>query len=355
VTVQHQARSAFQHTRDEPIARRAQHAADAGALEVARRWASVPHETLSIGGLLGPDTLHLTAARAITRTVRASRTGFWTVSEGRAGDSASRTLARRVVHAAYRLAIPDLVADAALTVRDSLTLAGGARVVGSDTALTAWGALCPSLAPAAAVAMPDTMRLCDGWCGSGSSGGRVAGGPALVADSGAADTARYRRFGRESWARLARHATITLPAGAVVTPAPVVSAGRCDRVAPGNWGEPGGAGPCATFAPLIWARGDLELRGGTGQGVLLVDGDLTLSAGARFAGVILVRDDVISLGAGGTVLGAVLAEDAHVAPGDHTRLDGATRIQRSRCAVDLALARSARLTRVRDRWWASLR
>jgi hypothetical protein len=355
VTVQHQATSDVRRSRDEPIARRAQQAADAGAVDLLRRWGTIAHETLSVGGMIGPDTLHMTAARAVATTVRTSPTGFWTVSEGHAGDSAAHTMARRRVQAAYRLAIPDLVADAALTVRDSLSLAGGARITGTDTTLAAWGALCSATAPAAAVAMPDTMRLCDGWCGSGSGGGRVAGMPALVADSGAADTVRYRRFGGEDWASLARHATITLPPGAVVTPAPVVAGGACDRTAPGNWGEPGGSGPCAAFAPLVWARGDVELRGGMGQGLLLVDGDLTLSAGTRFAGVILVRDDVVSQGSGGTVFGAVLAEDARIAPGDHSRLDGATLIQRSRCATDLALSRSARLRRVRDRWWSPLR
>lgn len=355
VTVQQQARSDFRRTRDEPVARQAQHAADAGALDLVRRWRYVPHETLAVGGIIGPDTLPFAAARAVAYTVRTSPTNFWTVSEGRAGDSVARTLARRMVHAALRLAIPDLVADAAFTVRDSLTLAGAARVVGTDTTLAAWGASCPSPAPGAAVAMPDTMRLCDGWCGSGSGGGRVAGVPALLADSGAADTTRYRRFGREDWATLTRHAAVTLAPGAVVTPAPRVAGGACDRAAPDNWGAPGGGGPCAAYAPLIWARGDLELRGGDGQGVLLVDGDLTLSAGARFVGVILVHDDVVSQGLGGTVLGAVLAEDANVAPGDHSLLDGASHIQRSRCAIDRALERSARLVRVRDRWWAPLR
>jgi len=355
VAMQHLATSDVRRSRDQGTARRAQHAADAGALDLLRRWRTIAHETLAVGGMIGPDSLHLTAAHAVTHTVRTSATGFWTVSEGRAGDSTTRTLARRLVHAAFRLAIPDLVADAAFTVRDSLTLAGAARVSGHDTTMAAWGALCPSPAPSAAVAMPDTLRLCDGWCGAGSGGGRVVGVPALMADSGAGDTTRYRRFGRDDWATLTRHAAVTLPPGAVVTPAPVVSGGTCDRAAHANWGEPGGAGPCAAFAPLIWARGDLELRGGMGQGVLLVEGDLTLSAGTRFAGVILVRDDVVSQGSGGTVLGAVLAEDARIASGDHSRLDGTTRIQRSRCAIDLALSRSARLTRVRHRWWAPLR
>ena len=46
-----------------------------------------------------------------------------------------------------------------------------------------------------------------------------------------------------------------------------------------------------TYAPLLWARGDLELRGGRGQGILLVDGDLVVSQGAEFHGVVITRDE----------------------------------------------------------------
>ncbi len=97
------------------------------------------------------------------------------------------------------------------------------------------------------------------------------------------------------------------------------------------------------------------MRGGTGQGVLLVDGDFTLSGGAMFAGVVITRDDLLSSGRGGTILGAALAGDAVVAAGDHTTLGGMTRVQRSHCAVEHALEWSARLVPLRQRAWAALR
>ncbi|MBP9106940.1 MAG: hypothetical protein KBF56_09290 [Gemmatimonadaceae bacterium] len=351
----HLALGDFRRTRDEGTMRRAANVADAGAYDVLRRWATSPHEATPVGQTLPPDSLQLTGASAVARTTRASRTTWWTVSTGSAGDSIERTLSRRTVQMAYRLALPDVVANAALVVRDSVTLAGGARVVGSDTALAAWGALCPSLTQAAGLAMADTTRLCDGTCGAGSVGGRVQGFPPLLVDASAALAPRYRVFGGETWASLTAHASVVLPPGSVVTPSPVVAAGVCDRTRIDNWGDPGGVGVCGTYAPLIWATGDVVLRGGAGQGVLLVEGDLTVSQGARFAGVVIVRDDVQSQGIGGTVLGAVLAGDANVAPGDHTRLDGATLVQRSRCAVDLALEWSARLVPVRQRAWAPFR
>lgn len=351
----HLERGDFQRARDEGVMRQASNAADAGAYDLLRRWPLLPHESLPVGAVLGPDTLLLAGATAVTRAMRASRTNWWVVSDGSAGDSVANTLARRSVAVALRLAIPDVAANAALVVRDSLTVGGSARVVGTDTTLAGWGAWCSAGAAVAGVAMPDTTRLCDGLCGGGSTSGRVLGLPALLADSSAGNPARYRVFGGEDWASLTRHATVVLPPGSVITPGPVLASGACDRARADNWGDPGGSGACATYAPLIWATGDVELRGGAGQGVLLVDGDLTLSAGATFAGVVVARDDILAQGVGGTILGVALAADASVASGDHTRLEGSTLVQRSTCAADLATEWSARLVPVRDRSWSALR
>lgn len=352
----HVGRGEFQRTRDAGIMRRAANAADVGAYDILRRWGTAPYAAVTaIGATVGPDTLHLTGATAVSRTVRASATAFWTVSEGSAGDSLARTLARRAVQVAYRLAIPDLPVTATLVARDSVELRDSARVVGTDTSLAVWGASCAVAAPVAAVALPDSTRLCDGSCGSGSASGRLAGVPPVLEDSSAADTGRYRTFGRETWTTLARHAAIVLPAGSIVTPTARLAGSACDRSLPDNWGAPGGGTDCASYAPLIWARGDLELRGGAGQGVLLVDGDLILAGGAWFAGVVIARDDVLSSGAGGTVLGMVMAGDDRIATGDRTMLGGATHLQLSRCAIDRALTWSARLVPMRPRAWAALR
>ncbi|MBK6489716.1 MAG: hypothetical protein IPF98_23315 [Gemmatimonadetes bacterium] len=351
----HVGRGDFQRTRDAGVMRRAANAADAGAYDILRRWGTAPYAATLVGGTIGPDTLRFSAAMAVTRTMRTSATSFWTESEGRAGDSLARTLARRAVHVAFRLATPDLPVTATLVARDSVELVDSARVVGTDTSLVAWGATCALAAAVAAVALPDTTRLCDAGCGGGRTGGRLAGVPPLLEDSSAADTARYRVFGRETWATLTRHAAIVLPGGSVVTPSPRLSGASCDRSFLDNWGAPGGGTDCALYAPIIWVRGDLELRGGVGQGVLLVDGDLTLSGGAWFAGVVIAGDDVQSSGVGGTVLGTVMAGDATLAAGDHTVLGGSTHLQLSRCAIDRALTWSARLVPVRQRAWAALR
>ena len=79
------------------------------------------------------------------------------------------------------------------------------------------------------------------------------------------------------------------------------------------------------------------------------------NAGPAGVTVVIVRDDLRSSGIGGTLLGLALAGDRRVAAGDHTLLDGQTLVQRSRCAVDLALERAAPLVRVARRSWAPFR
>ncbi|MGH7483060.1 MAG: hypothetical protein ACRELV_12970, partial [Longimicrobiales bacterium] len=112
-------------------------------------------------------------------------------------------------------------------------------------------------------------------------------------------------------------------ADAVVTgavqPAPRVAAGVCDVADPLNWGSADSAHPCAEHAPLIVAEGSLAITGGSGQGVLIVPGDLTLSGGARFAGLVLVGGR-IDVAADARIDGLVRAEGA-----DASRVDGAVR------------------------------
>jgi len=351
----HMVRGDFRRARDELAIRLAAGAADAGAYRVMAGWGSTPHEMLPIGGRLGPDTTHQAGAFATAYTVRTSPTTFWTVSTGSAGDSLASTLARRTVQVAFRLAIPEVDAAAALIVRDSLHVTGSAQVVGSDTTLAGWGAWCSGTSHGAGAAMPDTSRLCDGTCSGGSTSGRITGLPPLVVDSLAADTARFRRFGGEHWTVLTSQATVVLAPGSVVTPAPVVTGGLCDRSRADNWGNPSGAGPCGSYMPLIWARGDVEVRGGLGQGVLLAEGDVVISGGAQLAGVVIAQDDLVSQGSGGAIFGLAMAADGRIASGDHSRLEDGALVRRSRCAVDLALERSARLVPVRHRSWIPLR
>lgn len=105
----------------------------------------------------------------------------------------------------------------------------------------------------------------------------------------------------------------------------------CPVTAAGNWGTPlDPGGRCGAYLPVVVVHGSLEVTGGEGQGVLVVDGDASFLANTTFAGLVLAA-------------GAVrLADDARVAgwirSGDRVLLEGRARVEASACAGLRALS-----------------
>lgn len=124
-----------------------------------------------------------------------------------------------------------------------------------------------------------------------------------------------------------------------VHPAPSDETGVCLISAVGNWGDPMHQdGPCASYFPLVFAKGDVTVHGGTGQGLLVVDGTVTVTAGATFAGVIVARG-AVRVDDGAHVYGAVRSA------GGYIMLDGAS-VSFSACAVIRAARSTEAATRV---------
>lgn len=312
-------------------------AAEYGAAAVLRDWDPSWNVATPVGQTLGPLGHTLAGgAASVVRVTRTSATTWWAISEGSAGGTVVRRAARRTVNAAFRLDLPPDAVPAALGVADSARVTGSGAVVGADSVEVI--GLCASIAalPNAGIALPDTMRVV-------ASGGGVTGTPPLLADTSVA--ARVAALG----STLA--ADIVLPAGATVTPAPMVTAGTCDTLAAGNWGDPAG-GSCATHLPVIKALGDLTVRGGRGQGIIIASGDVVFEGGVVFAGLVVAGDDFVTANGGGMVLGAVLAGDVRRSPGDHSVVADGGLIRRSSCRLRQARLAAALPVRLRDRWWA---
>ena len=130
-----------------------------------------------------------------------------------------------------------------------------------------------------------------------------------------------------------------LPPGPVGTgtPAPTTDAGAC-LPGPWNWGDPREVpGVCGAHAVARFHAGDVVLAGGMGQGLLAVRGNLTLK-GTQLRGLVLV-DGTVSLLAGAAVDGQVRASGP-------VRLDADARIRHAPCEVVRALSAAAPLLRV---------
>lgn len=104
------------------------------------------------------------------------------------------------------------------------------------------------------------------------------------------------------------------------TPAPNEASGACLVSDPWNWGDPDQPWrPCGPHLPLRSAGSDLVVSGGVGQGMLVVDGDVTLAAGTRYFGLVIARGGV-SLEGGSVFEGMALAGSGlHIAPGSRVR------------------------------------
>lgn len=163
-------------------------------------------------------------------------------------------------------------------------------------------------------------------------------------DPVAGDAATLDRWGAADWTTLVAAAEIELPAGSAVA-----AEGGC---APGSWGTTGESG-CGATRRVVHAAGDLTLSGGSGAGVLLVDGRLRITDAFRFSGLIVARGGIDFEGGGSTITGGVIAGPAG-GGGPAVRVEGATALRASGCAVWESLARGAIPRPAAGRWWAEL-
>jgi hypothetical protein len=139
----------------------------------------------------------------------------------------------------------------------------------------------------------------------------------------------------------------------------------CDRNAadPDNWGEPypltraGVVPACRNYYPIIHSAGNMDLATGRGQGILIVEGDLTIDGNFEFAGVVIVTGKFIMKGTSGgggegKIDGTVIVHgEGSVATANET--SGNARIQWDSCAVQDALENNLRIQPFVSRAWIS--
>jgi hypothetical protein len=252
---------------------------------------------------------------AEARLTRLGETEFALVIEARARDGRG-IAARRRVSLILRLDVPELGFPAALSLAGSGSAPDGVSD-GDDHAP-------------------------DGWpCARESSSVPAVDHPF----SQSSDTAAINDLRERAAIRLAASASVPMPA-------PVARDGQCAALEPRNWGDPARSGPCGSHLPIIHAAGDLTVVGGTGQGVLIVDGDLIVSGGFEFLGAVLVAGDV-RIGPGGTLLSGGVRAANVVDTGGAT--GSGPSIVRSSCALDSALLATAAMDLVGHRPWAAER
>ncbi|MFQ5703385.1 MAG: hypothetical protein ACE5HT_05110 [Gemmatimonadales bacterium] len=311
--------------------------AERGLVEPVRRWNTGVYNRLSIG-----DSIAFAGQTAGSGGFRGSLTRmnellFLVVAEGIGGPSA----AGQRLGALVRIEPLDLRARAALTTSAPTEIDRWSIIDGSDHSPFGW--TCPpdsSRFPAVRIPAADSSSTAVTGCPTCVSGGLGVMldsllPPSLLRDLGVAGLAEFRNV-----------ATVVFNGGSFQV-APISSNATCVTAAPTNWGDPyDRSGPCGDYFPLVYSLGSLQLIGGRGQGILVVDGDLSLAPGVEYDGLAVSSGSVSANGA--RVLGAVVSLGSS---GRANQVLGGSELRYSSCAMHAAVVGSGTGFFLRERGW----
>ena len=150
--------------------------------------------------------------------------------------------------------------------------------------------------------------------------------------------------------------TITLAPGSY-NPAPLVVNGVCDVSNTLNWGDGvNHAQPCGGYYPLVHITGSATVTG-TGQGILLIDGDLSLGGNLQWFGALIVQGALKAAGGGGklsTNVWRIALIHGGVDLAGVSKFSGTVNFQYSKCGLTQALNGTSTVAVSRSRAWSQL-
>jgi hypothetical protein len=173
------------------------------------------------------------------------------------------------------------------------------------------------------------------------------------------DSTNFKVFGDFTFSQIAAIADFTFPGSPTVGPGVSYNAdGTCKTTDHANWGMPtSNTDTCFPWFPIVYAANGLRISShGTGQGILLVEGDLDISGGFTYYGAVVVTGNLTMSGTGGHINGTVMAYSG----GDFSNVSqtvGNSTAQYSSCAIQRAVLGANALNRpvsTGDRSWIDL-
>lgn len=330
----------------------ASEAAEAGVTEALANTDPTALEAMVVGGpALDLGTVTLGGRVSVSRQVsRLTSTVFLIRALGSKSDAGGRPLATRALGSMAHLVTPNIAINAGLTALGRVVINGNATVSGHDATPPSWSEPpaidCPAPQDRAGVIYNGTL----------SQGGSsvINGNPPTLSDP---SLDANNIFGPTTFDQLKALRTLTLT-GNVSGLAPSLTGNPpvCNAAIQNNWGAPTDrTSPCFTYFPIVYHMGDLSLSGsGSGQGILLVEGNLNAQGRIDFYGPVIVTGSVNVRGTGGDDVkfyGGILARDVSL---DDNRLTGNATVNYSSCAIRRALRGSAVVAPLAERGWVQL-
>jgi hypothetical protein len=286
---------------------------------------------------------------ASSQLSRLTNSLFLIRSVGSRRNADGTVLATRSAGSLIRLVTPDLLMRGGLTAVGQITVTGNATVSGNDTTPPNWGSSveCPAEADKAGIVYNGHLNQ------AGSS--VISGDPPTQLD-GTLDSTNL--LGETTFDQLKALRTLTLTSNiSGVGPALTNSVPpKCNTSVQTNWGAPlDTASACFNYFPIIYHHGDLSISGsGAGQGILLVEGTLSVQGRVSFFGPVIATGAVNVRGTGSDDVkfyGGIIASDVQL---DDSRLSGNATVLYSSCANRRALQGSGVVTRLSERGWIQL-
>ena len=327
-------------------------AAEAGISDAIGSALPTTLMALPVGGLPSDlGTVSLGSRVDVTRQMsRLTSSVFLIQTVGSRRNAAGTALATRSAASLLRLVTPHLMVRGGLSAIGHITVTGNSTVSGTDTTPPGWKVSpavdCPPEVDKAGVAYNGSLTQ------TGSS--QITGAPPTLADP---TLNAGNLMGGTNFAALKALRTLTLTSnisgiGAATTGTPPV----CDPSVQSNWGEPvDRTSPCWNYFPIIYHYGDLSISGsGSGQGILLVEGNLNVQGRVSFFGPVIATGAVNVRGTGSDDVkfyGGIIASDVQL---DDSRLSGNATVLYSSCAIRRALQGSGVVTRLAERGWIQI-
>lgn len=242
--------------------------------------------------------------------------------------------------------------NAAVTAKGNVSVGGNATIDGTNTNPSGWSS-CGTAPNMGGIRTSGTV--------STNGNPTIGGSPAKIQNDSTVNNALFQG----PFDQFKAMATMSLAGGNGngnyvtyngMAPSTTGSPAKCNRTDANNWGEPLRTGSyvsqCTSYSPIIYFAGNAKMTGGRGQGILLVDGDLSIAGNFQWVGLVIAIGQVKTGNGTTNVTGAIMANDANI--GDQTSFSGTPVVSYSKCALDYVLNNSAIARPLAMRSWAQV-
>jgi hypothetical protein len=327
-------------------AAQAYQAAEAGIVKNVANW-STTNNSLAIDGntTIGQDSVVPGTYFNVTIS-RLNSSLFFLRSVG------TRNGATQTLGMVLRTVTVNPNVNAAVTAKGNVSVGGNASIDGTNTTPSGWSG-CGTAPNKGGIRTSGTV--------STNGNPTIAGNPATIQNDSSVNNALFQG----PFDQFKAMATMTLAGGngngnyvtyTNVAPSTTGSPARCNLNDTNNWGEPrrtgGYTAECVSYSPIIYFNGNVKVSTGRGQGILLIDGDFSITGNFSWTGLVIATGQVQTGNGTSNVSGAIMANNFNI--GDQTSFSGTPVVSYSKCAIDYVLNNTAIARPLAMRSWAQV-